>query len=153
MVLRLSATVVAGEKCQGCKGGLVGWHGSQGCTIPLANRKLRVRRPWLRRKGRSEGRGVVVPAYEAHYPYAARSLLRAWRRIYHQRLKPSPSLCRCLGTTNVIESPLLGVRLRTRRISLWRDGKMEHRWAASAFLATEKNFRRIHIAGTCGCSR
>lgn len=33
--------------------------------------------------------------------------------------------------------------MRTRRVSHWRNGKMVLRWAASAFLATEKNFRRI----------
>jgi hypothetical protein len=48
-----------------------------------------------------------------------------------------------LGTTNIIESPHAGVRLRTNRVSRWRDGKMVLRWVAAAFLATEKNFRRI----------
>ena len=33
--------------------------------------------------------------------------------------------------------------MRTRRVSRWRNGKMVLRWAAAAFLATEKNFRRI----------
>ena len=33
--------------------------------------------------------------------------------------------------------------MRTRRVSGWRDAKMVKRWAASAFLATEKNFRKI----------
>ena len=33
--------------------------------------------------------------------------------------------------------------MRTRGVSRWRNGKMVLRWAASAFLATEKNFRRI----------
>jgi hypothetical protein len=35
------------------------------------------------------------------------------------------------------------VRQRTRRISRWRDGTILLRWAASAFLITEKNFRKI----------
>ena len=43
----------------------------------------------------------------------------------------------------MIESPHSGVRLRTRRVCHWRDGKMVLRWAAAALLATEKNFRRI----------
>jgi len=59
------------------------------------------------------------------------------------RLGLSPSLCRCLSSTNLIESPHSGVRLRTRRICRWRDGRMVLRWAASAFLMTEKNFRRV----------
>jgi len=59
------------------------------------------------------------------------------------RLEVPPSLHRCLATTNIIESPHAGVRMRTRRVSRWRDAKMVKRWAASAFLATEKNFRKI----------
>ena len=31
----------------------------------------------------------------------------------------------------------------TRRVSRWRDAKMVKRWADAAFLATEKNFRKI----------
>ena len=59
------------------------------------------------------------------------------------RLQISPSLARCLVTTNVIESPHSGVGLRTRRVCRWRDGKIVLRWAASALLETEKNFRKI----------
>ena len=46
-------------------------------------------------------------------------------------------------STNVIESPHSGVRLRTRKTCRWRDGKMVLRWAAAALLMTEQNFRRI----------
>ena len=46
-------------------------------------------------------------------------------------------------TTNVIESPHSGVRLRTRRVCRWRNGQMVLRWAAAALLETEKNFRKI----------
>ncbi len=35
------------------------------------------------------------------------------------------------------------VGLRTRRICRWRDGKMLLRWAAAAYLITEKSFRKI----------
>ena len=59
------------------------------------------------------------------------------------RLGLSPGLMRCLVSTNVIESPHSGVRLRTRKICRWRDGKMVLRWAAAALLMTEKNFRKI----------
>jgi putative transposase len=48
------------------------------------------------------------------------------------RLGLSPSFSRCLVSTNVIESPHSGVRLRTRRVCRWRDGKMVLRWAAAA---------------------
>ena len=35
------------------------------------------------------------------------------------------------------------IRIRTRRVGRWRNGEMVLRWAASAFLETEKNFRKI----------
>ena len=43
------------------------------------------------------------------------------------------------------ESPQSGVRMRmrTRRVTRWRDADMVLRWVASAFLGTEKNFRKI----------
>jgi len=33
--------------------------------------------------------------------------------------------------------------LRTRRVTHWHDGEMILRWAAAAYLETEKHFRRI----------
>ncbi len=48
-----------------------------------------------------------------------------------------------MSSTNLIESPQSGVRLRTRRIARWRDGRMALRWAAAAFLEAEKQFRKI----------
>jgi putative transposase len=81
---------------------------------------------------------------ETHYPGAAASLREGLEETFTiNRLELSPALRRCLGTTNIIESPHAGVRLRTTRVSRWRDGKMVLRWVAAAFLATEKNFRRI----------
>jgi transposase-like protein len=79
-----------------------------------------------------------------HYPGAAASLREGLEETFTiNRLELSPALRRCLGTTNIIESPHAGVRLRTNRVSRWRDGRMVLRWVAAAFLATEKNFRRI----------
>ena len=54
-VLDLSAQSVAGEKHPGKKGSDVRWHGRQGGVVSLAERKLRVSRPRLRRKGKAEG--------------------------------------------------------------------------------------------------
>lgn len=56
----------------------------------------------------------------------------------------SPALMRCLTSTKIIETPHGGVGLRTRRLCRWRDGRMVLRWAAAAFLITEKSFRKIH---------
>ena len=81
---------------------------------------------------------------EHEYPSAAASLREGLAEMFTvNRLGLSPSLARCLGSTNLIESPHSGVRLRTRRVCRWRDGKMVLRWAAAAFLITESNFRRI----------
>jgi len=33
--------------------------------------------------------------------------------------------------------------MRMRRVCNWRDGRMVLRWAASAFVETEKHFQRI----------
>lgn len=59
------------------------------------------------------------------------------------RLELPSALRRCLATTNVIDSLHSGVRQRTRRVTNWQDSTMALRWAASAFMATEKRFRRI----------
>ncbi len=81
---------------------------------------------------------------EREYPSAATSLREGLAEMFTvSRLGLSPSLARCLVSTNVIESPHSGVRLRTRRVCRWRDGKMVLRWAAAALLMTEQNFRRI----------
>jgi transposase-like protein len=61
-VLKLSARSVAGERHQGRAGGEIVRHGSQRGVVRLSDRKLRVKRPRLRRKGGGE---VVPPAYEA----------------------------------------------------------------------------------------
>lgn len=81
---------------------------------------------------------------EREYPSAAASLREGLADLFTvSRLGLSPSLSRCLVSTNVIESPHSGVRLRTRKICRWRDGKMVLRWAAAALLMTEQNFRKI----------
>jgi putative transposase len=81
---------------------------------------------------------------EREYPSAAASQREGLAEMFTvDRLGLSPSLARCLVSTNVIESPHSGVRLRTRKVCRWRDGKMVLRWAAAALLMTEENFRRI----------
>ncbi len=56
------------------------------------------------------------------------------------RLGLPPSLARRLVTTNIIESPQSGVRLRTRRICPWRDGRMVLRWARRGVLDHREEF-------------
>jgi putative transposase len=81
---------------------------------------------------------------EREYPSAAASLREGLAEMFTvNRLGLSSSLSRCLVSTNVIESPNSGVRLRTRRVCRWRDGKMVLRWVAAALLMTEQHFRKI----------
>ncbi len=71
-VLTLSAQELAGPKHPGKKTDrAIGWHGEQGGVVSLAERKLRIRKPRLRQKGKSAGKHpakskeVEIPAYAA----------------------------------------------------------------------------------------
>ena len=78
------------------------------------------------------------------HPSAAESLLEGLEETFTiNRLNLSQDLRRCLGTTNLIENPHSAARRRVGRVTNWQDGKMVLRWAASAFLKAEKNFRKI----------
>jgi putative transposase len=78
------------------------------------------------------------------YPSAVGSLVEGLEECFTiNRLDVPPSLCRCLATTNIIESPHAGVRIQTRRVTHWQNGNMVRRWMASAFLRTEKRFNKI----------
>ena len=62
---------------------------------------------------------------DALHPDAAASLREGLEETFTiNRLELSASLRLCLATTNVIESPHSGVRMRTRRVSRWKDGQM-----------------------------
>ena len=81
---------------------------------------------------------------EREYESAARSLREGMQEMFTlQRLQIPESLHKCLATTNVIESPQSGVERRTHNVTRWRDAGMVQRWVASAWLLTEKHFRRI----------
>ena len=81
---------------------------------------------------------------EREYPTAAASLREGMEEAFTiNRLGLPPSLHRCLGTTNLIESPQSGVRKRTGNVSRWRDGEMVLRWVAGSYLLTEKHFHKI----------
>lgn len=81
---------------------------------------------------------------DREYPSAAGSLREGLAEMFTiNRLGLPKSLRRCLGSTNVIESPYSGVREKTDRVKRWRDGQMALRWTASALLSLEKRMRRI----------
>ena len=64
-LLLASAQQVAGERHQGRRGGEVQRYGEQGGLIPLSDRKLRVKKPRLRKRGVGAGGEVPIPVYEA----------------------------------------------------------------------------------------
>lgn len=81
---------------------------------------------------------------EVEYPSAAESLLEGLEETFTiNRMDLSAELRRCLGTTNLIENPHSAVRRRSGRVCNWKNGRMVMRWAGTAFLDAEKNFRRI----------
>ena len=81
---------------------------------------------------------------EREYPSASASLLEGLDEMFTiNRLDLPETLRRCLGTTNIIESPNAGIRQRTGRVTRWRDGQMALRWTAAALLSMEKRMRRI----------
>jgi transposase-like protein len=63
-ILLMSAQEVAGPKHPGKPGGAVRWHGRQPGVVALSDRKVRLERPRLRKKG-GGGAEVAVPAYAA----------------------------------------------------------------------------------------
>lgn len=81
---------------------------------------------------------------KAEYADAAASLLEGLEETFTvNRLKLTPSLMRCLASTNVIENPNGAVRRVTHRVSRYRDADMTLRWTATGFLEAEKSFRKI----------
>jgi putative transposase len=81
---------------------------------------------------------------QTEHPTAAASLLEGLEETFTVNAMGLPgTLRRCLSTTNLIESPQSGVRMRTRRVTCWKDGAMALRWAATALVETEKRFRLI----------
>ena len=81
---------------------------------------------------------------DKEYPDAAGSMREGLAEMFTvNRLGLPATLRRCLCTTNVIESLNGTVRQKIGRVRRWRDGAMALRWVASAFLASEKSFRRL----------
>ncbi|MFV0445761.1 MAG: IS256 family transposase [Planctomycetaceae bacterium] len=81
---------------------------------------------------------------ERSWPSAAGSLREGLGELFTiNRLGLPSKLRRCLGTTNLIDNSHSAVRERTRRVKHWQNGQMALRWAAAAFEAAAKNFRRV----------
>jgi hypothetical protein len=68
---------------------------------------------------------------------------KAWRVVQRTALPLPPSLYKCLGTTHVIESPQSGIQKRAHNATHWSTGDVFERGVASAWLPTEKHFRKV----------
>ena len=81
---------------------------------------------------------------ERDWPSAAGSLREGLEELFTiNRLGLPSELRRCLGTTNLIDNGHSALRDRVRRVKHWQTGLMALRWAAVAFDAISKGFRRI----------
>ena len=81
---------------------------------------------------------------ERDHPSAAASLREGLDEMFTiNRMNLSPTLRRCLGTTNIIESSFSGARRKVGRVKRWRDGAMVVRWGATSLLDTEKQYKKI----------
>jgi putative transposase len=81
---------------------------------------------------------------ERDWPSAAGSLREGLDEMFTiNRLGLPSELRRCLGTTNLIDNGHSALRDRVRRVKNWQNGAMALRWAAVAFDAISKGFRRI----------
>ena len=81
---------------------------------------------------------------ERDWPSAAGSLREGLDEMFTiNRLGLPSELRRCLGTTNLIDNGHSAMRDRVRRVKNWQNGAMALRWAAVAFDAISKGFRRI----------
>jgi putative transposase len=79
------------------------------------------------------------------YPQAAASVLEALEELFTvNRLGLTPSLMRCLSSTNLIENPNGRFRALSRNVTHWSDGQMILRWAAVCYLEAEKGWRKVH---------
>jgi len=82
--------------------------------------------------------------FKDEHPSVMASLLEGLEEMFTiNRLDLPSDLRRCLGTTNIIESPNAGIRQRTGRVTHWQDGQMVLRWTAAALVSMEKRMRRI----------
>lgn len=78
------------------------------------------------------------------HPQAAASLLEGIEELFTvNALGLTPSLMRCLTSTNAIENPNGRFRSIARNVTRWRDGEMIERWTAVCYLEAEKGWRKV----------
>jgi len=157
---RLRLFIIDGSKALRC--GIDSVYGSENPVQRCRIHKIRNVLSYLPEDPRSQVESTMKAAYQLsakegkkkleklaewlqnEHPSAAGSLLEGLDETFTiNRLELPDQLRRCLGTTNVIESPNSGIRSRTRRVKKWKDSRMVVRWVAASLLDMEKNFHRI----------
>ena len=87
---------------------------------------------------------ALAARLKAEHPGASSSLLEGLdETLTILSLHLPEALERILSSTNAIENLLGTLRHISRNVKRWRGGEMAVRWAATAFMAAEKRFRRI----------
>jgi hypothetical protein len=90
---------------------------------------------------------------EHDYESAARSVREEMAEMFKiQKLKLPPSLYKCLGATNVIESPQSGIQKRTSNVTRWRNGERSNAGLPQHFYSPRSIFERSSVIGTSGLS-
>jgi len=157
---RLRLFVIDGSKALRCAINAV--YGSKNPVQRCRNHKIRNVQGYLPDDQREQVRCAMQAAFsmeaakgkqklkqlakwlEQEYPSAMSSLLEGLDEMFTINALGLPkTLRRCLGTTNIIESPNSGVRTRTRRVKNWQDHAMVVRWVATSLLDMETRFKRI----------
>lgn len=157
---RLRLFVIDGSKALRC--GINSVYGSKNPVQRCRNHKVRNVMGYLPEDQKDQVKNAMKAAFsmeakkgkqklkqlakwlEQEYPSAMGSLLEGLDEMFTINALGLPkTLCRCLGSTNVIESPNSGIRSRTGRVKNWKDHSMVVRWTASALLDMEKSFKRI----------
>jgi len=96
-------------------------------------------------KGIAQLRQYAADLERGGWSSAAGSLREGLEELFTINALGLPTaLCRCLGTTNLLDAAHSGTRGLLRRVSTWRDGDMAERWVAAAMVETETHFKKIH---------
>jgi len=133
MMLKLSAEGLAGPKKRGKAGEEVRWHGTQGGVVHMSDRKVRVTRPRLRRKGPGRGGEVEIPAYGAMQDYdigrrMLEILLSGVSTRQYERILPEMA-----DTVGIKRSSVSREAIRASEAAL--KAFCERRWDDASFLA------------------
>ena len=137
------------------------WALIQRCRVHKLNNVLehlpRHIRPWFAAKirkafkaGTNKQAGAkllsVARELELAHPGAAASLregLEETLTLNRLGLDPEKALLKTLRSTNIIENLNGALKHTTRNVKRWRSGSMVLRWAVTALMEAEKNFRRV----------